>query len=95
MIRTVFFLFPLFSSSPLFSQLPHEQDSAWIRDHYIKIERSIPMRDGVKLFTAIYMPRDQFLNIYTAKDSDYRKATIRIHFDRNSPSAMMLPIMKK
>jgi uncharacterized protein len=58
MIRTVVFLFLLFSSSPLFSQFPHEQDSAWIRDHYVKIERSIPMRDGVKLFTAIYMPRD-------------------------------------
>ncbi len=25
---------------------------------YIKIERLIPMRDGVKLFTAIYLPKD-------------------------------------
>lgn len=30
----------------------------WVRDHYYKIERMIPMRDGVKLFTAFYVPKD-------------------------------------
>jgi uncharacterized protein len=34
------------------------QDSAWIRENYIKLETYIPMRDGVKLFTSIYMPKD-------------------------------------
>ena len=34
------------------------QDSAWIRDNYYKIERYIPMRDGVKLFTSLYIPKD-------------------------------------
>jgi putative CocE/NonD family hydrolase len=29
-----------------------------IRAGYIKMERMIPMRDGVRLFTAIYVPRD-------------------------------------
>ncbi len=33
-------------------------DSAWVRDNYYKIERMIPMRDGKKLFTAIYIPKD-------------------------------------
>jgi hypothetical protein len=33
-------------------------DSAWIRDNYLKIERMVPMRDGVKLFTSIYIPKD-------------------------------------
>jgi len=33
-------------------------DSAWIRANYYKQERMIPMRDGVKLFTAIYIPKD-------------------------------------
>jgi putative CocE/NonD family hydrolase len=33
-------------------------DSAWIRDNYTKIERMIPMRDGIKLFTSIYLPKD-------------------------------------
>ena len=34
------------------------QDSAWIRDNYTKKEVYITMRDGVKLFTAIYSPKD-------------------------------------
>ena len=34
-------------------------DSAFIRDHFIKREVMIPMRDGVRLFTAIYIPKDQ------------------------------------
>ena len=36
----------------------NSQDSAWIRDNYIKKELYIPMRDGVKLFTSVYMPKD-------------------------------------
>jgi putative CocE/NonD family hydrolase len=46
----------LFSIS-LFAQ-SNSQDSAWIRDNYYKIERNVPMRDGIKLFTAIYIPKD-------------------------------------
>jgi uncharacterized protein len=34
------------------------QDSAWFRNNYYKIEKTIPMRDGVKLFTSIYVPKD-------------------------------------
>jgi putative CocE/NonD family hydrolase len=34
-------------------------DSIYVRENYTKIERSIPMRDGVKLFTAIYIPKEQ------------------------------------
>jgi putative CocE/NonD family hydrolase len=33
-------------------------DSAWVRENYYKIERMIPMRDGKKLFTSIYIPKD-------------------------------------
>ncbi len=32
-------------------------DSAWIISNYTKQEVAIPMRDGVKLFTAIYVPK--------------------------------------
>jgi putative CocE/NonD family hydrolase len=31
---------------------------SYIRLHYTKQEHMIPMRDGVKLFTAVYLPRD-------------------------------------
>ncbi|MDM1297119.1 CocE/NonD family hydrolase [Empedobacter falsenii] len=34
-------------------------DSTYVREHYEKTEQLIPMRDGTKLFTAIYTPKDQ------------------------------------
>ena len=30
----------------------------YVRDHYVKNEYRIPMRDGARLFTAVYTPRD-------------------------------------
>ncbi|HEX5654914.1 MAG TPA: CocE/NonD family hydrolase [Chitinophagaceae bacterium] len=36
-----------------------DQDSAWILENYTKQEQYIPMRDGVRLFTAIYLPKDK------------------------------------
>ena len=36
----------------------YPQDSAWIKENYIKKEVMISMRDGVKLFTSIYLPKD-------------------------------------
>jgi hypothetical protein len=35
-----------------------DQLASYIRLHYTKQEHAIPMRDGVKLFTSIYLPRD-------------------------------------
>jgi len=46
----------LFAAPSLFAQ---QTDSAYIRQNYTKIERLIPMRDGIKLFTAIYIPKDK------------------------------------
>jgi len=34
------------------------QDSAWIRQNYYKLETYVPMRDGIKLFTSVYLPKD-------------------------------------
>ena len=34
-------------------------DSAWFVNNYIKMERYISMRDGIRLFTSIYTPKDQ------------------------------------
>lgn len=42
----------------LFMHAQYAQDSAWVKEHYYKIEKYIPMSDGVKLFTSIYMPKD-------------------------------------
>ena len=48
-------LFFLLSS---FNLLAQKTDSTWVRDHYYKLEKMISMRDGIKLFTAFYIPKD-------------------------------------
>lgn len=35
-----------------------QQPESYLRLHYIKSEHMIPMRDGVKLFTSVFVPRD-------------------------------------
>ncbi len=41
-----------------FTVFSQNADSAWIVNNYTKKEVYIPMRDGVKLFTVIYSPKD-------------------------------------
>lgn len=52
-----YFFFYLIILLPLWSK-SQNADSIWIRKNYYKIEQTIPMRDGVKLFTSIYVPKD-------------------------------------
>ena len=33
-------------------------DSIWFNQNYYKVEKMIPMRDGIKLYTAFYIPKD-------------------------------------
>lgn len=53
--------FRLFICSFLFIQstTAQDKDSAYMRAHYDKHEYFIPMRDGVKLFTLVYMPKNK------------------------------------
>ena len=37
---------------------PEEKEINFVKEHYNKIETTITMRDGVKLFTTIYTPKD-------------------------------------
>ena len=37
---------------------PRAQDSTTVRQQYLKLDRRIRMRDGVQLYTVIYVPRD-------------------------------------
>src|SRR5215510_3683911 len=46
----------LFISNFAFAQIP---DSVFVRQNYDKQELYITMRDGVKLFTSIYTPKDK------------------------------------
>jgi putative CocE/NonD family hydrolase len=54
--KLLVFIF-LFKNIVSFSQNLNS-DSLYIVTHYTKIEKQIPMRDGVKLFTAIHLPND-------------------------------------
>lgn len=35
-----------------------DEEHRYLREHYVKYEYKIPMRDGVKLYTAVYVPKD-------------------------------------
>jgi len=54
-----FFLFPLSVHAQDTYPYSFQQDSVFIRDNYEKSEYQIVMRDGVKLFTQVYAPKDQ------------------------------------
>ena len=49
----------LFLISFSFHLLAQNADSIWFVNNYTKIERQIPMRDCIKLFTSIYIPKDK------------------------------------
>ena len=53
-----FLLLPFIAVFALSSVYAQNADSLWVRNNYYKIERMITMRDGVKLFTAFYIPKD-------------------------------------
>lgn len=58
-ILKFFLILPCFLFvSTAFSQ-DKVQDSIYMRKHYQKFEYKIPMRDGAKLFTVVYMPKDK------------------------------------
>jgi uncharacterized protein len=42
-----------------FAAFAQSGDSTWLANNYIKKEVTIPMRDGVKLFAAVYLPKDR------------------------------------
>src|SRR5436305_7996441 len=46
------------SAGTAVAQTPDNSQESFLRLHYNKQEQMIPMRDGVKLFTAIYVPQD-------------------------------------
>jgi putative CocE/NonD family hydrolase len=63
MLRQQRFLLAIFSALVLALPAAHSQPAAdaaqedFVRAHYTKYEFRIPMRDGVRLFTAVYVPK--------------------------------------
>ena len=59
-MKKILFVLALVSYNSLIAG--QNADSIWIVNNYSKIERQVPMRDGVKLFTSIYVPDDNSEN---------------------------------
>jgi putative CocE/NonD family hydrolase len=55
-MKKLYFIILLFLPTVVAAQ---NADSTWFVNNYIKKEVSIPMRDGVNLFTSVYIPKDQ------------------------------------
>ena len=59
MSRSLVFAAALALALPAAAQAqPRAQDSATVRQNYIKLDRRIRMRDGVQLYTIIYVPKN-------------------------------------
>src|SRR5436305_5016238 len=54
-MKKIFTFLCLFIFAKLIAQ---NADSTWVVTNYTKKEIYIPMRDGIKLFTAVYIPKD-------------------------------------
>ncbi len=48
----------LFARSVPAADLAPDTNAVWLAEHYTKFEHRIPMRDGVRLFTRVYVPKD-------------------------------------
>src|ERR1043165_9931057 len=55
MKQVIFFLSVIFIVANAHAQKIDEQ---WVKEHYYKKEYKIEMRDGVKLFTCAYIPKN-------------------------------------
>ncbi|NBV22304.1 MAG: CocE/NonD family hydrolase [Proteobacteria bacterium] len=49
----------LFLCVPSLRAADTDTNTAWLAEHYTKYEHRIPMRDGVRLFTRVYVPKDE------------------------------------
>src|SRR4051794_14299783 len=56
--RRIVPLLLLSAAWPLVAQQPAEPPVEKVRERYTKYEHRVPMRDGARLFTAVYVPKD-------------------------------------
>src|ERR1700761_5169563 len=60
MKKLILFVFSVATILSAFAQRGgNTEDAAYIKANYTKYEYQIPMRDGKKLFTSVYVPKDQ------------------------------------
>src|SRR2546430_13325295 len=54
----IYFAFAAIVTLPA-QEKPDAPAGEYVKAHYTKYEYRIPMRDGVRLFTSVYVPKDQ------------------------------------
>ncbi len=57
-LQTIFGTILAISLCTSASAAPPPADPAYLKEHYTKYEYNIPMRDGVHLYTTVYVPKD-------------------------------------
>jgi len=57
-LRLAALLFLSFAIYGYAADAPPDTNGVWLAEHYTKYEYRIPMRDGVHLFTRVYVPKD-------------------------------------
>src|SRR5476651_602342 len=60
-MKKLFLLILSLTTITVFAQRPgaNNEDAAYVKANYTKYEYQVPMRDGKKLFTSVYVPKDQ------------------------------------
>jgi len=58
MVHRIFWICVFILTAGLFAQNPPDTSEYDVKEHYTKYEYRIPMRDGVHLFTSVYVPKD-------------------------------------
>src|ERR1700712_1831327 len=59
MKKLIFFILLLTTLNACAQFTVNTEDAAYIKANYTKYEYQVPVRDGKKLFTSVYVPKDQ------------------------------------
>ena len=51
-------IYMLLGAFVMLSCKSNSQNNSFVKDNYTKYEYEIPMRDGIKLYTVVYVPKD-------------------------------------
>jgi putative CocE/NonD family hydrolase len=66
-------------------------DSLYMREHYDKVEYRIPMRDGAKLFTLVYTPKDKLTSYpFLLNRTCYNASTYAHYKTYNHPGKFLV-----
>src|SRR5690606_39018750 len=65
-------------------------DSLYMRENYEKFEHEIPMRDGITLFTIVYIPKDRSKQYPMLMNRTCYNASNYGNYKMNTPSKLLV-----